>query len=198
MEQVAELLVNNGVSLIRGGAFKPRKSPFSFQGMGKKGLEILGYIRQKYQLRVITEIIDPRDLEMISQYADILQIGSRNMDNYALLKEVGRSTMPVILKRGYMSTFEEFSYAAQYIFMEGNQNVILCERGIRTFENATRNTLDLSSVALLKKESNINVIVDISHSLGRTDIMLPISKAVAAVGADGIMVEVHPTPSKAL
>lgn len=198
MDKIASFLARCGVKIIRGGAFKPRTSPYTFQGLRKQGLEILKAIGEKYDLRIITEVMDPRHLDLVAEYADILQIGARNMHNYELLKELGRIDRPVMLKRGFMSTMEEFLYSAEYILSRGNSNVILCERGIRTFEKWTRNTLDISAVPILKNESHLPIIVDISHALGRTDITIPIARASLAAGADGIMVETHYNPAVAL
>lgn len=197
MEVVAQNLVKNEVRFIRGGAYKPRTSPYDFQGLGLDGLKILDDIRKKYSLLAVSEILDPRDVEMGIKYTNIIQIGSRNMQNYALLKEVGRTQHPVMLKRGMMSTIKEFLLAAEYIVCEGNTNIIMCERGIRTFENYTRNTLDISCIAALRHETSLPVVVDISHSLGRTDIMLPIAKSLLAFDIDGLMIEVCPCPIKA-
>lgn len=198
MDEIARYLADCGVKILRGGAFKPRTSPYTFQGLRKKGLEILKEIAKKYDLRIITELMDPRHLELIVEYADILQIGARNMHNYELLKELGKVKTPVLLKRGFMSTLEEFLYSAEYILSRGNCNVILCERGIRTFEKWTRNTLDISAIPILKKESHLPIIVDVSHALGRTDVVIPIARAALAAGADGIMVETHYNPAIAL
>lgn len=198
MEQTAQLLQENNLKVIRGGAYKPRTSPYTFQGLGLEGLKILDRVRKKYGLIVVSEILDPRDLEIALDYIDIIQIGSRNMYNYPLLKAVGQTNHPVLLKRGMMATIEEFLNAAEYIVLNGNENIILCERGIRTFENSTRNTLDISCIAVIKKETSLPIIADLSHSLGRTDIIFPILKAVEAVGADGVMLELHPEPAKAL
>ena len=198
MEKIASFLSKCGVKILRGGAFKPRTSPYTFQGLRKQGLKILKEIGEKFNLRIITEVMDPRHLDLVAQYADILQIGARNMHNYELLKELGRAGKPVMLKRGFMSTLEEFLYSAEYILSRGNSNVILCERGIRTFEKWTRNTLDISAIPILKHESHLPVIVDISHALGRTDVSVPIARAALAAGADGIMVETHYNPAVAL
>jgi len=197
VEQTAAFLSQVGVQIMRAGAFKPRTSPHSFQGLGLPGLEWLIKAAHRHGLQVVSEVMDPRHLEFFDQ-VDILQIGSRNMQNFPLLREVGRAHKPVLLKRGMMSTVEEFLLAAEYVLQEGNQEVILCERGIRTFEPLTRNTLDLACVALVKQMSCLPIIVDLSHSLGRTDIMLPMAKAALASGADGLMIEVHPNPDKAL
>jgi len=198
MELVAQTLVKNNVRFIRGGAFKPRTSPYDFQGLGLDGLKILDDIRKKYNLLAVSEIMDPRDIEDGVKYTDIIQIGSRNMQNYSLLKEVGRIQHPILIKRGMMSTIEELIFAAEYIVSNGNENIILCERGIRTYENSTRNTLDISCIAIIKKETGLPIIADLSHALGRKDIIIPIAKSVLASGADGIMVEVHNNPTNAL
>lgn len=187
-----------GAKILRGGAFKPRTSPYSFQGLGEEGLQYMKEAAEKTGLLAVSEVMDSADLELVSSYVDILQIGSRNMDNFSLLKKVGKSGHPILLKRGYMATIEEFLLAAEYVLKEGNQNIILCERGIRTFEKFTRNTLDLSSVPIIKKMSNLPVIVDPSHGTGRADIIIPMSKAAIAAGADGLIIEVHPNPKKAI
>lgn len=198
LEQVAITLAHHHIPFIRGGAFKPRTSPYDFQGLGIEGLKILSEIGRQYGLLTVSEILDPRDVWAGVEYLDIIQIGSRNMSNFALLKEVGKTRHPVLLKRGYMSTVSEFLLAAEYIVCEGNTNVILCERGIRSFENSTRNLLDIAGIALIQKETSLPVIVDLSHSLGRKDILLPVAKAVLAMDIDGIMLEVHPDPENAL
>ncbi|TDM07659.1 bifunctional 3-deoxy-7-phosphoheptulonate synthase/chorismate mutase [Macrococcus lamae] len=198
VEQVAENLVEKGQKFIRGGAFKPRTSPYDFQGLGVEGLKILKEINKKYDLAVISEVVDPHHFEMADPYIDIYQIGARNMHNFELLKEAGRSNKPVLLKRGLSATIEELIYAAEYIHASGNSNIIICERGIRTYEKATRNTLDISAVPILKQGTHLPVLVDVTHSTGRKDIMLPVAKAALAVGADGVMAEVHPDPSVAL
>lgn len=195
--RVAEALAGQGVRLVRGGAFKPRTSPYAFQGLGEAGLRIAHEVAQQFGLMIVSEIMDPRDRDLFIEYVDVLQIGARNMCNSPLLRAVGETTKPVLLKRGMMSTVEELLLAAEYILLQGNRNVILCERGIRTFEPWTRNTLDLAGVALLKQETYLPVIVDISHSAGRRDIAIPLARAARAVGADGIMVEVHPNPAVA-
>jgi len=195
MEVVAQNLVKNKVRFIRGGAYKPRTSPYDFQGLGLDGLKILDDIRKKYNLLAVSEIMDPRDVEMGIQYMDIIQIGSRNMQNYALLKEVGKTQHPIMLKRGMMSTIEEFLLAAEYIVSEGNSNIIMCERGIRTFETHTRNTLDLTCIAVIKQQTSLPIIVDLSHALGRTDLIEPIFRYIVNIDVDGIMLEVHPKPS---
>lgn len=184
---------------IRGGAFKPRTSPYDFQGYGFSALEILREIGDQFGLKTVSEVVDTRNVEAMEEYVDVFQIGSRNMFNYELLKEVGKSKKPVILKRGLMATVKEYISASEYIRLGGNQNIILCERGIRTFDSATRNTLDITSVPILKKETKLPVIVDLSHSLGeRKDMVEPIAKACLLAGADLLMVEVHPNPKVAL
>jgi len=198
VEHTAAFLSQVGIPIMRGGAFKPRSSPHSFQGLGRRGLDLLAKAARLHGLLVVSEIMDPRDLDFFVDRVDILQIGARNMQNSPLLREVGRSGKPVLLKRGFRSTVEELLLAAEYVFLEGNQQVILCERGIRTFEPLTRNTLDLSCVALVKRMHPLPIIVDLSHSLGRVDIMAPLAKAALACGCDGLMLEVHPNPIKAL
>ncbi|HCY7523094.1 TPA: bifunctional 3-deoxy-7-phosphoheptulonate synthase/chorismate mutase [Staphylococcus aureus] len=198
VEAVAKNLHAKGEKFIRGGAFKPRTSPYDFQGLGVEGLKILKQIKDKYDLNVVSEIVNPNDFEVADEYLDVFQIGARNMQNFELLKEAGRTKKPILLKRGLSATIEEFVYAAEYIASQGNQNIILCERGIRTYEKATRNTLDISAVPILKQGTHLPVMVDVTHSTGRKDIMLPTAKAALAVGADGVMAEVHPEPSVAL
>ncbi|EWW95052.1 phospho-2-dehydro-3-deoxyheptonate aldolase [Staphylococcus aureus T55954] len=198
VEAVAKNLHAKGEKFIRGGAFKPRTSPYDFQGLGVEGLKILKQIKDKYDLNVVSEIVNPNDFEVADEYLDVFQIGARNMQNFELLKEAGRTKKPILLKRGLSATIEEFVYAAEYITSQGNQNIILCERGIRTYEKATRNTLDISAVPILKQGTHLPVMVDVTHSTGRKDIMLPTAKAALAVGADGVMAEVHPDPSVAL
>lgn len=198
VEAVAKNLHAKGEKFIRGGAFKPRTSPYDFQGLGVEGLKILKQIKDKYDLNVVSEIVNPNDFEVADEYSDVFQIGARNMQNFELLKEAGRTKKPILLKRGLSATIEEFVYAAEYIASQGNQNIILCERGIRTYEKATRNTLDISAVPILKQGTHLPVMVDVTHSTGRKDIMLPTAKAALAVGADGVMAEVHPDPSVAL
>jgi 3-deoxy-7-phosphoheptulonate synthase len=187
-----------GARLFRGGAFKPRTSPYSFQGLGKEALEILAAVRCQFGLAIVTETIDPENCDLVEQYADILQIGARNMQNFSLLKRVGRSKRPVLLKRGLSATLEELLMAAEYILSEGNYNVILCERGVRTFADHTRNTLDLSVIPAVKRLAHLPIIVDPSHGTGRRDKVTPLARAAVAVGADGLMVEVHPLPDRAL
>jgi 3-deoxy-7-phosphoheptulonate synthase len=187
-----------GADMLRGGAFKPRTSPYSFQGLGIQGLKILEKARQETGLPIVTEVIDPRDVSWVAEFADILQIGTRNMQNFSLLKEVGKSGRPVLLKRGMYSTLEEWLNCAEYVLSEGNPDVILCERGIRTFETYTRNTLDLSAVPAIKELSHLPIIIDPTHSTGRVNLIGPMSLAAVAAGADGIIVEVHHNPAEAL
>lgn len=187
-----------GATILRGGAFKPRSSPYSFQGLKEKGLEILAEVKEKTGLSVVTEVMAPEQVPLVGEVADILQIGARNMQNYALLEAVGKYNKPVLLKRGMMATLEEFLMAAEYILSNGNSNVILCERGIRTFETYTRNTLDLAAVPLLKELSHLPVCVDPSHATGSRSLVAPVSKAAVAVGTDALLIEVHPHPEKAL
>ncbi len=197
MMKVAEKLNQLGVTILRGGAFKPRTSPYSFQGLGKEGLQIMRQVADKYGMKVISEVMSAEHLEIAEEYVDMIQVGARNMQNFELLKDVGQSKKPVFLKRGFMSTIEELVLAAEYIYARGNTQIVLCERGIRTFEKWTRNTLDLSAVPILKLKTHLPVVVDVSHSTGRKDIITPISKAALAVGADGLMVEVHNSPQMA-
>jgi 3-deoxy-7-phosphoheptulonate synthase len=184
--------------MLRGGAFKPRTSPYSFQGLGESGLKMMATAREETGLKVVTEVIAPADVELVAQYADILQLGTRNMQNYALLQEAGRSGKPVLLKRGMSSTIEEWLLAAEYILSQGNRNVILCERGIRTFETSTRFTLDLNAVPLVRELSHLPIIVDPSQATGRWTLVGPMSLAAVAAGAHGLIIEVHPHPSQAL
>jgi 3-deoxy-7-phosphoheptulonate synthase len=195
---IAEKVKNAGATFIRGGAFKPRTSPYSFQGLGEEGLKYLSDVRKKTGLPVVTELMDPRDIGLILKYADIIQIGTRNMQNFRLLLEVGTCNKPVLLKRGLSATIKEWLMAAEYIMSKGNHNVILCERGIRTFETATRNTLDLSAVPALKQLTHLPVIVDPSHAVGKLAYVAPMSKAAVAAGTDGLLIEVHPNPEEAL
>ena len=187
-----------GAQALRGGAFKPRSSPYSFQGLGEEGLQILAEAREQTGLPVVTEIMTPEQLPLISEYADMLQIGARNMQNYELLKTVGRSTLPVLLKRGMMATLEELLMSAEYILAEGNRNVILCERGIRTFEKYTRNTTDINALPVLKSLTHLPVILDPSHGVGKWNFVTPVALAGIAAGADGLIIEVHPNPEQAL
>ncbi|CFX98298.1 Phospho-2-dehydro-3-deoxyheptonate aldolase, subtype 2 [Syntrophomonas zehnderi OL-4] len=195
---LAEKLKAMGVHILRGGAFKPRSSPYSFQGLGEEGLRILAETRELTGMPVVTEIMDPRDLDKVYNCSDLLQIGSRNMQNFSLLKEVGQIDKPVILKRGLAATIEEWLLAGEYILAAGNQQVILCERGIRTFESMTRNTVDIGAVALVKQISHLPVIVDPSHATGLRSLVIPVARAAIAAGADGLMVEVHLQPDQAL
>jgi 3-deoxy-7-phosphoheptulonate synthase len=187
-----------GASLLRGGAFKPRTSPYAFQGLGEAALRILAEVRAETGLPVVTEVIDPASVDLVSSYADMLQVGTRSMQNFALLQAVGSADKPVLLKRGMNATVEEWLMAAEYIAQRGNLDIVLCERGIRTFETATRNTLDISAVPVAQRLSHLPVIVDPSHSGGRRDLVLPLSRAAIAAGADGIIVDVHPRPAAAL
>ncbi|MGM8215644.1 bifunctional 3-deoxy-7-phosphoheptulonate synthase/chorismate mutase [Bacillaceae bacterium W0354] len=198
VDQVAEAIKNAGFQMLRGGAFKPRTSPYDFQGLGVEGLKILKQVGDKHSLKVISEIVNPKDIEIAEQYVDVIQIGARNMQNFELLKEAGRSSKPIFLKRGLAATINEFMNAAEYIISQGNGQIILCERGIRTYETSTRNTLDITAVPILKQETHLPVFVDVTHSTGRRDLLLPAAKAALAVGADGIMAEVHPDPAIAL
>ena len=186
-----------GAQYLRGGAFKPRSSPYSFQGLEETGLKLLQEASGETGLKIVTEVITPTDVLLVAKYADVLQVGARNMTNFALLKDLGKITKPVMLKRGLSATIKDFLMAAEYIVSEGNPNVILCERGIRTFENATRNTLDLSAVPLIKERSHLPIIVDPSHSTGIRSLVGPMSRAAVAAGADGLMIEVHPNPEEA-
>ncbi|MBU1628275.1 3-deoxy-7-phosphoheptulonate synthase [bacterium] len=195
--EIADEISKLGIRIMRGGAFKPRTSPYSFQGLNEKGLEYLYEAKEKTGLLIQTEVMDTMDIELIARYADIIQIGTRNMQNFALLKAISLIEKPVFFKRGFMSTIKEFLLASEYL-TKNNKNIILCERGIRTFEDETRFTLDLCAVPILKKMSPYPVFVDPSHATGRSDLILPMSKAAIMAGADGIMLEVHPNPQKAL
>lgn len=196
--ETAKAVKNAGAKILRGGVFKPRTSPYSFQGLGKEGLEYLKKAKEETGLVVVTEVMDSKTVELVSKYCDILQIGSRNMHNFSLLKEASRANKPILLKRGMSATLNELINSAEHILSEGNEKVILCERGIRTFETHTRNTLDLSAVPALKELTHLPVIVDPSHGTGRTSLVSSMSKAAIAAGADGLIVEVHPQPEKAL
>jgi 3-deoxy-7-phosphoheptulonate synthase len=196
--EAARAVREAGGCVLRGGAFKPRTSPYSFQGLGEEGLRLLAEARDETGLPVVTEVIEPQLVPLVTTHADILQIGARNMHNYALLHAVGEAQRPVLLKRGMMSTIEELLMAAEYILSHGNERVILCERGIRTFETYTRNTLDISAVPLLKQLSHLPVIVDPSHGTGKWELVEPVSRAAVAAGADGLLIEVHPHPEEAL
>ncbi len=193
----AESVAKSGAHLLRGGAYKPRTSPYDFQGMAEDGLKLLAEARAKTGLAVITEVLDTGDVELVAEYADVLQVGTRNMQNFALLKKLGEINKPVMLKRGLSATIKEFLLSAEYIVTHGNPNVILCERGIRTFETATRNTLDLAAVPLLNELTHLPVVIDPSHATGKRSLVRPLSKASVAVGADGLMAEVHPKPEEA-
>jgi 3-deoxy-7-phosphoheptulonate synthase/chorismate mutase len=195
---VAASVKAKGLKLLRGGAYKPRTSPYDFQGLGLEGLKILKQIADEFDLAVISEIVTPADLEKAVDYLDVIQIGARNMQNFELLKAAGSIEKPILLKRGLAATIEEFINAAEYIMSRGNGQIILCERGIRTYERATRNTLDITAVPILKQETHLPVFVDVTHSTGRRDLLLPAAKAALAIGADGIMAEVHPDPAVAL
>ncbi|HLA26579.1 MAG TPA: 3-deoxy-7-phosphoheptulonate synthase [Syntrophales bacterium] len=198
MMESAFVVKEAGAQILRGGAFKPRTSPYSFQGMEEAGLKILERVREKTGLPVVTEVMGTEDVDLVEKYADILQIGARNVQNFPLLKKAGQARKPILLKRGMMTTIEELLMSAEYILSSGNEQVILCERGIRTFETATRNTLDLSAVPVLKGLTHLPVIVDPSHAAGHWKYVIPLSKAAMAVGADGLLVEVHPEPEKAV
>ena len=193
----AYIVKKGGGNILRGGAFKPRTSPYSFQGMEEEGLKLLKKAREATGMPVVTEVLNTTDVDLVEEYADVLQIGARNVQNFALLKKVGAAGKPVLLKRGMMTTIEELLMSAEYIISSGNDDVILCERGIRTFETATRNTLDISAVPVLKELTHLPVIVDPSHAAGHWKYIIPLSRAAVAVGADGIMIEVHPEPEKA-
>lgn len=196
--EVARSVKKSGAKLLRGGAFKPRSSPYAFQGLGEEGLKYLAQARDETGLKVVTELMDPRDAELVGRYADVIQIGARNMSNFNLLKEVGKLEKPVLLKRGLSSTVKEWLMSAEYILDEGNMQVILCERGIRTFETDTRNTLDLSCVPLVQSMSHLPIIVDPSHAVGRVDLVAPMCMAALAAGTDGLLIEVHENPEEAL
>ena len=195
---VAERISRAGAQFFRGGAYKPRTSPYSFQGLGEEGLRIMAEVRDKFGMRIITEAIDNESLELVEEYADVIQIGARNMQNFSLLKRAGRAKKPVLLKRGMSATLEEFLMAAEYVMSEGNYNVILCERGVRTFADHTRNTLDLSIIPAVQRLSHLPIVVDPSHGTGKRNKVTPLSRAAVAVGADGLIVEVHHDPDKAL
>ena len=195
---IAEHVKKSGAQLFRGGAFKPRTSPYSFQGLGKEGLQILAKVREKTGMPVVTEVMDLENFDLVEKYADVIQIGARNMQNFSLLRRAGHASKPVLLKRGMAATIDEWLMAAEYILEGGNSQVILCERGVRTFVHHSRNTLDLSAVSVVLKESHLPIIVDPSHAAGRRDQVVPLSRAAVAVGAQGLMVEVHHAPEKAL
>ncbi len=197
LSETARIIKAGGASILRGGAFKPRTSPYSFQGLKEEGLEMLGQVKKATGLPVVSEVMDTRQVETVARYADILQIGSRNMQNFPLLEEAGNSQMPILLKRGMMATLDEYLHAAEYILARGNSSVILCERGIRTFDSATRYTLDLNAIPVLKQRTHLPVIVDPSHGTGYRDLVPTMSKAAIAAGADGLLVEVHYHPENA-
>jgi 3-deoxy-7-phosphoheptulonate synthase len=196
--KIAKLVKDAGAKILRGGAFKPRSSPYSFQGLGEDGLKLLRAAANEFQLKVITEVMDKSQIDLIEKYADILQIGARNMQNYTFLKDLGKASKPVMLKRGLAATIDEWLMSAEYILSGGNQQVILCERGIRTFETATRNTMDISAIPVIKKKSHLPIIADPSHGIGIRDKVIPMARAAVAAGADGIIVEVHHDPDHAL
>jgi 3-deoxy-7-phosphoheptulonate synthase len=196
--EAARAVKDAGASILRGGAFKPRTSPFSFQGLEEVGLELLAQVRERFDIPVITEVVDPHDVNIVSQAADILQVGSRNMQNFALLTNIGKSKCPVVLKRGFSCTVTEWLTAADYLLAEGNNQVILCERGIRTFEDSIRFSLDITAIPVIKKSSHLPVIVDPSHAAGHYSLVPAIAKAAVAAGADGLLIEVHPNPEEAL
>ena len=196
--EAVEMAKAAGATIMRGGAYKPRSSPYAFQGLGEKGLEILAAVRETTGLPIVTEVVDARDVPVVAEYADMLQIGTRNAANFGLLQAVGESGKPVLLKRGMTATIEEWLMAAEYIAQRGNLDIVLCERGIRTFEPSTRNTLDISAVPVVQATSHLPVIVDPSHASGRKDLVVPLSRAAIAVGADGVIVDVHPDPESAL
>jgi 3-deoxy-7-phosphoheptulonate synthase len=195
---VAETVKNSGAQIFRGGAFKPRTSPYAFAGLGEEGLQILAEIREKFGLKIVTEALDESNVDLVERYGDMIQIGARNMQNFTLLKRVGRSRLPVLLKRGMAATLEEWLLAAEYVMAEGNYQIVLCERGVRTFAQHTRNTLDLAAVPAVRRISHLPVIVDAAHGTGRSYMVTPLARAAVAVGADGIMVEVHARPDEAL
>jgi 3-deoxy-7-phosphoheptulonate synthase len=195
---IAERVARSGAQFFRGGAYKPRTSPYSFQGMGEDGLKIMAEVRDRFGLLIVTEAVDYESLDLVDEYADMIQIGARNMQNFSLLKRAGRARKPVLLKRGISATLEEFLMAAEYIMSEGNYNIVLCERGVRTFADHTRNTLDLSVVPAVQRLSHLPIIVDPSHGTGKRNKVTPLSRAAVAVGADGLMVEVHNDPDRAL
>lgn len=197
LQAVGKLLAELKVPMIRGGAFKPRSSPYSFQGLGEQGLELLQEVRNRTGVKVVTECLKPSDVELVGRYADLIQVGARNMQNFALLQELGRCRVPVLLKRGMMNSLEEFLMSAEYILANGNQQVILCERGIRTFETMTRNTLDISAVPVLRRLTHLPIIIDPSHAAGDRELVPALSLAAVAAGADGLIIEIHPDPDRA-
>ncbi|HUQ31466.1 MAG TPA: 3-deoxy-7-phosphoheptulonate synthase, partial [Pyrinomonadaceae bacterium] len=195
---IAETVRRSGARFFRGGAFKPRTSPYAFQGLGEEGLKILAEVREAYGLKIVTEAIDEASLELVERYGDVIQIGARNMQNFSLLRRAGRASLPILLKRGLSATLDEWLLAAEYIMAEGNYNVVLCERGIRTFAQHTRNTLDLAAIPAVRRLSHLPVVVDPSHGTGKNYMVLPMARAGVAVGADGLIVEVHDQPERAL
>jgi 3-deoxy-7-phosphoheptulonate synthase len=198
IEETAKIVADSGAQILRGGAFKPRSSPYSFQGLGEEGLALMRAAAERYRLLMVSEVMDATQIPLLTKYSDILQIGARNMQNFNLLREVGKAEKPVLLKRGIAATIEELLLAAEYVMSAGNYNVILCERGIRTFETATRNTMDVSAIPVCKKLSHLPMVGDPSHGTGRRDMVLPLARAAVAAGADGLIVEVHPDPDHAL
>jgi len=198
IERSAEIVAQAGIKIIRGGAFKPRTSPYSFQGLGEEGLKMIREAADRHGLSVISEVMDHTQIDLVASYADILQVGARNMQNYNLLKELGTRRKPVLLKRGISATIEELLLSAEYILSGGNYEVMLCERGIRTFESATRNTMDISAIPVVKKLSHLPILADPSHGTGRRDHVLPLARAAVAAGADGLLIEMHPNPDRAL
>jgi 3-deoxy-7-phosphoheptulonate synthase len=198
LDRIAAQVKRIGATMLRGGAYKPRTSPYSFQGMGEDGLKLLQEIGRKYQMPVVSELVDANDLPLFELYVDMIQVGARNMQNFALLKELGKSRKPILLKRGFANTIEEWLMSAEYIIAGGNPNIVLCERGIRTFEKATRSTLDVSSIPVVKKASHLPVIVDPSHAAGKWDLVESLALAGIAAGADGLIIEVHDDPEHAL
>jgi 3-deoxy-7-phosphoheptulonate synthase len=198
IERAAEIVAREGANVIRGGAFKPRTSPYSFQGLGEQGLALMRQAADHHGLLVVSEVMDLTQIPLVSRYADMLQVGARNMQNFNLLRELGRQPKPVLLKRGISATIEELLLSAEYILAGGNYNVILCERGIRTFENYTRNTMDISAIPVVKKLSHLPIVADPSHGTGRRDKVAPMARAALAAGADGLLLEVHPDPDHAL
>jgi 3-deoxy-7-phosphoheptulonate synthase len=196
--EIAKLVKDAGARILRGGAFKPRSSPYSFQGLGEDGLKLLRAAANEFQLKVVTEVMDKSQIDLIEKYADILQVGARNMQNYTFLKDLGKASKPVMLKRGLAATIEEWLMSAEYILSGGNQQVILCERGIRTFETATRNTMDIGAIPVIKKKSHLPIVADPSHGIGIRDKVIPMARAAVAAGADGLIVEVHHDPNHAL
>lgn len=195
LHDTARAVKASGARALRGGAFKPRSSPYAFQGMGREALELLAEVRQETGLPVVTEVLDPRQVELVAEFADVLQVGARNMQNFALLTEIGRSHRPVLLKRGLSATITELLMAAEYVLAQGNTQVMLCERGIRTYETSTRNTLDIAAIPVLKRETHLPVLVDPSHAAGQASLVAPLAMAAIAAGADGLIVEVHPDPT---